>query len=71
MIAISEQTIDKVIHIPAEQIPAFNSFLDGFVHEDSSNADANKRIGIAKDISFPADFDDIDYGTADFFGLNE
>ncbi len=35
-----------------------------------SRRDVSNRIGIAKNISFPSDFDDIDYGTSDLFGLN-
>ncbi len=31
----------------------------------------SKRIGVAKDISLSADFDDIDYGTEELFGLKD
>ena len=70
MVAISEQTIDKVLHISDEQIPLLTNFVDELINNDVSSIDVSNRIGIAKDISFPADFDDIDYGSLDLFGLN-
>ena len=70
MLTVTEPILDKIMNIPANQIPAFVAFLDSLTSVSDSKKDVSKRIGVAKDISFPADFDDIDYGTTDLFGLN-
>ncbi len=70
MISVPESVLDTVLHLSANQIPAFTAFLDALTSADTSDKDVSKRIGIAKDITFPSDFDDIDYGTSELFGLN-
>ena len=50
MVAISEQTIDKVLHISDEQIPLLTNFVDELINNDVSSIDVSNRIGIAKDI---------------------
>ncbi len=70
MISVPESVLDTVLHLSANQIPAFTAFLDTLTSADTSDKDVSKRIGIAKDITFPSDFDDIDYGTSELFGLN-
>lgn len=70
MIAMSEPILDRILHLPESQIPMFVSFLDTLPEVKSAKKDVNKRLGIARGISFPANFDDIDYGTAELFGLN-
>ena len=67
---ISESVLDTVLHLSANQIPALTMFLNTLTSDDESKRDVSKRIGIAKNISFPSDFDDIDYGTSELFGLN-
>ena len=70
MTSVSESVMDTVLHLPADQIPAFTAFLSTLKSAETSKKDAGKRIGIAKNIVFPSDFDDIDYGTSELFGLN-
>lgn len=71
MISVSESVLDTVLHLSANQIPAFTAFLDTLTGSDTPEKDVSKRIGVAKNITFPPDFDDIDYGTSELFGLNE
>ncbi len=71
MVAKSEITWDKVLHLPANQIPIFMAFLDTLDMQDTTaKKDVSKRIGVASGITFPADFDEIDYGTLDLFVIN-
>lgn len=70
MISVPESVLDTVLHLSANQIPAFTAFLDTLTSVDATKKDVSKRIGIAKDLTFPSDFDDIDYGTSDLFGLH-
>ena len=70
MIAMSEPIFERILNLSESQIPLITAFLDTLSDEKASKKSVSNRIGIAKNISFPADFDDIDYGTADFFGLN-
>ncbi len=70
MISVSESILDAVLHLSANQIPAFTAFLSTLTSAGTSKKDVSKRIGVAKSITFPSDFDDIDYGTSELFGLN-
>ena len=70
MLTMTEPILDKIMNIPANQIPAFVAYLDSLITDNTPRKDVSTRLGVAKDISFPADFDDIDYGTVDLFGLN-
>lgn len=70
MISVSESILDTVLHLPANQIPAFTTFLGTLTGSDIPQKDVSKRVGIAKNITFPSNFDDIDYGTSELFGLD-
>ncbi len=70
MNAISEPVWDKILHLSAEQIPAFTAFIENLTDAKPTVRNTANRIGVAKNITFPADFDEIDYGTAELFGLN-
>ena len=70
MISVSESVLDTVLHLSANQMPAFTAFLDTLTHTDTATKDVSKRIGVAKNITFPSNFDDIDYGTSELFGLD-
>ncbi len=66
---ITEPILDKVLHLPESQIPMFISFLETLPEDGHTKKNVSKRLGVAKEISFPANFDDIDYGTLELFGL--
>ena len=55
---------------PFDNVDDFMVSLNATLPSDNPSKHVDNRIGIAKDISFPANFDDIDYGTTDLFGLN-
>lgn len=71
MITMPETVIDRVLHLPENQIPKLITFLETLTESSPSKINVYKRIGVAEDITFPSDFDDIDYGTNEAFGLNE
>ncbi|MBR6015045.1 MAG: hypothetical protein IK059_03085 [Firmicutes bacterium] len=71
MITMPETIIDRILHLPVNQIPMLTAFLDTLPKVDYEKQTVDKRIGIAKDLSFPANFDDIDYGTEELFGIND
>ena len=71
MISVSESMLDTVLHLSANQMPAFTAFLSTLTCTDTPRKDVSKRIGVAKSITFPSNFDDIDYGTSELFGLDE
>lgn len=71
MTVISEPVWDKILHLSAEQIPAFTAFVENLTETKPVSMNTAKRIGVAKNITFPANFDEIDYGTAELFGLSE
>lgn len=70
MTSLSESVLDTVLHLSANQMPALTAFLNTLTSTDTPRKDVSKRIGIAKNITFPSNFDDIDYGTSDLFGLD-
>ena len=70
MITMPETVIDRVLHLPESQGPMFITFLETLTDSSPLKKDVSKRIGVAENITFPADFDDIDYGTNELFGLN-
>lgn len=69
MITVPEQVLDKIMHLPEDKISILTEFLETLYSDPMPKADVSRRIGIAKSIEFPADFDDIDYGTMELFGL--
>ncbi len=70
MITMSEPILDRLLHLPENQIPMIAAFLESLPNADIKGKNVSNRIGVAKNISFPANFDDIDYGTEELFGLN-
>ena len=70
MVYAQDNLQDKINSLSEEQYHILNVILDAFNAENQKKKDVNKRIGIAKDISFPSDFDDIDFGTSELFGID-
>lgn len=69
MVEVNEKMIYQLSHLTMEQFRIFTALLDEFsVKNDSANV-TEKRIGVAKEIDFPSDFDDIDYHTEELFGI--
>ena len=69
MISIVESTWEKIMQLNDEQIPLVNSYIDDILKNNQVTSIPKRRLGVASQISFPANFDDIDYGTEELFGL--
>ena len=68
----SAATLDKVANLTDEQFSIVIAIIDEFSRENKPPFDVSKRIGIgAGKIKFPENFDDIDFGTDELFGLTE
>ena len=70
MIQVDDMTIQKLSSLTSDQLIMITTLMNEFANANEKKHDVSKRIGIAKNINFPSDFDDIDYGTEDLFGLN-
>ena len=53
-----------------ESDTCFTAFLNTLTNTDTPTKDVSKRIGVAKNITFPSNFDEIDYGTSELFRLD-
>lgn len=69
MVDVNEKMIYQLSHLTMEQFHIFSALLDEFSVKNNSTNEIGKRIGVAKEINFPSDFDDIDYHTEELFGL--
>ncbi|MBQ4511878.1 MAG: hypothetical protein II969_02720 [Anaerolineaceae bacterium] len=68
---ISTTAYDKIVNLSDEQFSIINALIDEFTRENKRSIDVNNRIGIASGkISCPDNFDDIDFGTEELFGLS-
>lgn len=62
-------TIDKIKYLSDEQLSILDAIIDEFL-KTSTKPDVSKRIGVAKGkITVPANFDEIDFETPEFFGI--
>ena len=65
---VSSTMIDKLSQLSPERFLIISTLLDELTDSDKTNT-THERIGVAKDITFPSNFDEMDYGIDELFGL--
>jgi hypothetical protein len=66
---LQTSTIEKISFLSDDQLSILDAIIDEFLRV-SGKSETVKRVGVGKGkISFPDDFDNIDFGTPEFFGF--
>ncbi|GEM_PF-2453156 len=67
----TEAMVDIIESLSPEQYSVIVKLVDIFSTEATAKKSECRKIGVAPNISVPADFDDIDFDSVNFFGMNE
>ena len=65
---VSSTMINKLSQLSPERFLIISTLLDELA-DNNNTSTTPKRIGVAKDINFPSNFGEIDYGVDELFGL--
>ena len=69
---LSTVTLEKIRYLSDDQLSILDAIIDEFYKKTINSIDTDKRIGVAKGkFSVPDDFDEIDFGTSELFGIGQ
>ena len=67
---VSSTMVDKISRLSSEDFLVISTLVDRLFQMNPQKSE-KRKIGVAKDINFPSNFDEIDYGIEELFGLRQ